>query len=104
MGLNSIVVIIIIVVSVFINSFRIRSLHERDHIVRNLSQAFAKVSTLGTAKPPLCRGPGEGRVSLVNGELPVVEPPVVAGLEEVRPAVVPLQGGLNAVREAPQRH
>ena len=58
---------------------------------------------LGTAKPPLCGGPGEGRVSPVNGELPVVEPPVVAGLEEVGPTIVPLEGRLDVVREAPQR-
>merc|ERR1712119_138330 len=102
MRLNSIVIIIIKIVRVLIGSLRIRSLHERNHIVRNLSQSFTKVSTLGTAKPPLCGGPGEGRVSPVDGEFSVVKPPVVASLEEVSPSIVPLESGLDVVREAPE--
>ena len=91
------------VVRVLIDSLRVGSLHQRNHIVRNLSQSFTKVSPLGTAKPPLCGGPGEGRVSSVNGELPVVKSPVVASLEEVGPSIVPLKGGQDVVREARQQ-
>ena len=47
---------------------------------------------LGAAKPPLACSARKGGVGLVDGELPVVEAPVLAFLEEVGPAVVPLEG------------
>ena len=50
---------------------------------------------LGAAEPPLAGSAGKCRVDLVDGELAVVEAPVLAFLEEVGAAVVPLEGGVN---------
>ena len=49
---------------------------------------------LGAAEPPLAGSARKGGVGLVYGELAVVEAPVLAFLEEVGAAVVPLEGGV----------
>ena len=39
---------------------------------------------------------GNGGLAAVDRELPVVKPPILAFLEEIRSPIVPLQGGVDS--------
>merc|ERR550525_1768591 len=51
---------------------------------------------LGTSEPPVARIPRERRIGSVDRELPVVKPPILAFLEEIRSSIVPLQGRVDS--------
>ena len=53
-------------------------------------------TNLGASKPPVAGISREGGVGAVNGELPVVKPPVLALLEEVCSSIVPLQRSIDS--------
>ena len=59
-------------------------------------QKASESTNLGASKPPVACVSRERRVGPVNGELPIVKPPILALLEKVRSAVVPLQSSVNS--------
>ena len=54
---------------------------------------------LGTSEPPVARIPRERRIGAVDRELPVVKPPILAFLEEIRSSIVPLKGGVDSAEK-----
>ena len=54
---------------------------------------------LGTSEPPVARVPGERWIGSVDRELPVVKPPILAFLEEIRSSIVPLQGSVDSAEK-----
>ena len=53
-------------------------------------------TNLGAPKPPVAGISRERGVGAVDGELPVVKPPILALLKEVRSSVVPLQCSVDS--------
>ena len=53
-------------------------------------------TNLWASKPPVACISREGRVGAINGELPVVKPPILALLKEVRSSIVPLQRSIDS--------
>ena len=54
---------------------------------------------LGTSEPPVACIPRKRWIGSVDRELPVVKPPILAFLEEIRSSIVPLQSSVDSAEK-----